>query len=164
MDEALWIERCAAQLGRRWPAYKASEAGVAAQHLAADTPLREMSPETAADAYVRSVEEESPVLQSAFVLRCTCEGVDDDLLARAVAAAEEVLIEACVSPAGAARGQQSRSRWEDAGSADDRPTEDELIAANAWDQAEAAAFAVCATSLQYGPPCAHLELRWRSDA
>lgn len=202
METTLGIDRCAVQLGRRWPTISPERAAAIAAYLAVETPLRDLSPEHGADEYVRSLEEEAPVEASAFVLVCTCDGADDDLLGRAVAAAEEVFLDLYVSPARAARVHLSRSRGGDtrladgqdtqgdlftgdellgravvaaegalvesrtdvAGLADGQPTEGDRIAGEAWDQAEAAAFAVCAAGLQYGPPRARLHLRWRSDA
>lgn len=164
MQDALWIDRCAAQLGLRWPSIEADQASVIARALVAGPTWRELDPEKGADAYVWDVEEHHPVAPSAFVLRWHYAGASADQLARAVAAAEEVFRLTGVTPAAAARGQYLRGYWDVEGfAAEDTPVDADkaLDAASAWDRAEAAACAVCCNGSEFPPPGAGIELLWR---
>ena len=162
MQDALWIDRCAGQLGRRWPSIEAEQASVIASALVARPEWRELDPERGADAYVWDVEEHHPVAPSAFVLRWHYAGASADQLARAVAAAEQVFRETGVTPAAAARGQYRRACWDVGGFvAKHRPAAKALDAASAWDRAEAAALSACCTDSEFPPPGAGIELLWR---
>ena len=165
MQDALWIDRCAAQFGRRWPSIEAVEASVIAGKLVASPAWRELDPERAADSYVWDVEERHPVSPSAFVLKWHYAGASDEQLVRAVAAAEQVFRETGVTPAAAARGQYRRACWDDGGfAAEDAPPDDALDAASAWDDAEGAAFDVCRNGSEFAPAGAGIELLWRRCA
>lgn len=165
MQDALWIDRCAAQFGRRWPSIEAVDASVIAGKLVANPAWRELDPEKAADSYVWDVEVLRPVSPSAFVLKWRYAGASDEQLVRAVAAAEEAFRRAGVTPAAAARAQYRRGCWDDGGfAAEDAPPDEVLDAASAWDAAEVAAFDVCRNGSEFAPLGAGIELLWRRYA
>jgi hypothetical protein len=162
MNDALWIDHFAARLGYRWPSILAEEASKIASSLATEGAWRELGPDDSADAYVWSIEEVREVKPSAFELVFSnSSGPDAPDALRACAAAAEVFREAGLTPAACARGWFERAGWDRRGfiEDDERPSDDEIDAAMAWDRAELAA------AKAYGGEVtgsAGLELLWRS--
>jgi hypothetical protein len=163
MIDGDWIDRFASQLGRRWRSIDPSLASTHAMHRAQQSTWRNLDPETAADAYVRMVEERRPVEPSAFLLVFDDAQADEDQNARAVGAAMEVFRQAGITPAAGARGWYERDCWDDLGFPEDqRPTDADLRAAQTWDQAVMAAEAATPGARQARQADRGvLKLRWR---
>lgn len=159
MNDALWIDHCAGQLGYRWPSMTAADALMIAGALAAEAAWRELSPEGCADAYVWSIEEVREIKPSAFELVFSPSSGPD--AQRACAAAAAVFRGAGRTPAACARGWFERGGWDRRGFIDDdeKPTAQEIEAAMAWDRAEQAAVDAYGGEVTGG---AGLELLWRS--
>lgn len=159
MNDALWIDHCAGQLGYRWPSMTAADALMIAGALAAEAAWRELSPEGCADAYVWSIEEVREIKPSAFELVFSPSSGPD--AQRACAAAAAVFRGAGRTPAACARGWFERDGWDRRGFIDDdeKPTAEEIEAAMAWDRAEQAAVDAYGGEVTGG---AGLELLWRS--
>jgi hypothetical protein len=164
MMDGDWIDRFAAQLGRRWSAIAPSLASTHAMRCALQSEWRKLEPETAGDVYVRMVEEQQQIDPSAFVLVFDDAHADEDMKTRAVGAAMAVFGQAGVTPAAGARGWFDRDRWDDMGFAEEaRPSDFELQAALVWDQATMAAVSASRIELLRGheSDLGALELRWR---
>lgn len=159
MNDALWIDHCAAHLGCRWPSITPEEASQIAESLAAEASWRELSPEGCADAYVWTNEAEREVKPSALELVFS-QGTGPDAQ-QACAAAAAVFREAGLTPAACALGRFERDGWDRRGFADDdeKPSADEIDAAMVWDRAEQAAVAAYGREVTGG---AGLGLLWRS--
>lgn len=160
MEEALWIDRCAAQLGSRWSTIEPTLATTIATKLSRDgrrfaeitpdlahfcevqgiAPSFEVPPENAADSYVWQVEAVQRIEPSALVLTFNHPDATEGQRERALAAAAAVFTAAGCTPAAAAFGSMAREQWDVAGfPEDDAPTEQEQVAAGAWDDASVAA-------------------------
>lgn len=157
MEDALWIDRCANQLRRRWLSLDAAEAVSIATRLAGDR-SRQPGPELAANGYVARTEEERFVAPSAFSIRLIASGATAEQRTRAAVAAEKVFKVAAITPLAAEKAWLSR-----AGGIRHSPTDPDTrqLAADVWDQATRSA--IDAAASDDGTPLAegaYLELEW----
>lgn len=91
-------------------------------------------------------------------LRIHIEGATDEEVARGIAAALKHLEVRGFAPAEAAASCVKRDRWSDSGFRRDEPTDAEMHAADAWDEADRIAAAACCEGWNAAPFCSDLEI------
>ncbi|MEF7616293.1 hypothetical protein V4F39_20430 [Aquincola sp. MAHUQ-54] len=92
-----------------------------------------------------------------MVLRINIEGATEEEVARGIAAAKAHLAFRGFDPAEAAASCVKRDRWSGNGFRGAEPTDREMQAADAWDEADRIAAAACCEGWRAAPFCSDLE-------
>lgn len=91
-------------------------------------------------------------------LRINIEGATDEEQQRGVAAALDYLAAQGLQPAAALAAVHKRDRWSGCSFRHDEPTDAEMAAADAWDEADRVAAQACCAGWAAAPLCADLQL------